>query len=240
MRLRYGSYLFPVNGVEVATSQTTLRSDATIPYGQRRRMEVHGYLEGSGQEDLSSKADQLKLALRKPYQNLELLTDGNKVTDTNLKAAFSLTGVVVTEGPNFPSSRGAEYSLQREFTFVAEADYFLPGLGNFLMAFKETLTFRGGKPVYVMKRALDGPPQRQKVWAQTEYYVSQAGEAVSFQFPYPDPAPPLFPQALKEAGTITRTGPDRTGPDFYQNYRTSWQYEFESVTPLSAQPNVWK
>jgi hypothetical protein len=237
MQMKLGNYGFPINGVEFSERMTILRTEATVPWGYRAEMSVHGYLEGNGQTDLSNKEEQLKLALRTPYKDLVFYTDDGKPTSAKmLNSSNCLTGVVTTEA-EFPSNVGAEWSSQREFRFSASADYTLPGFGNQLVSFKETVTYRGGDALYRVLPAINGILQKQLIYPKTPYEVTQSGESIGL-LDYPVPPPPALP--LLQPRVITRTGPDKAGPNFYKNYRVTWEYVYGDVVPITILPNPWK
>jgi hypothetical protein len=239
MQLKWGTYSFNSNGCEVLSRIEALFSSARIPYAQRRILEVTGYLEADGQAALTAAQIALENALKVPYQDLVLYQDGGAVSATLLRNQGSLGGVVITSGPHFTESKPSEYATVRKFKFTAEAECPITNPVSALISFSEKMTYSGGGPLYVMKRAINGPPQRQMVYPATEYVVSQTGEAVGYMS-YPTAPPPRWPAALKETPVISRVSPMRIGLSGYRDYRITWDYKFESVTPLIGAPTVWR
>lgn len=237
MQLKYGSYPFDSN--------TTLLSTQIFPqvnrggqiYSQRKRFTIQGYLAGDGQAELTLKENALKTALARPYQDLLFLKDDGSASSEVLLNATSITGVLVTDGPHFQTTQGPEYATLRTFTFTAEAEYPVPEGSNYLLDFNETLSFEGGGPLYIHRRAINGPPQKQLVYPATEYKVTQTGRAIGYRA-YPTPPAPKFPFALKESPKIDRGAPERKG-NGYQGYEVTWTYVFESAGPLVALPTLW-
>ncbi len=237
MELRYGSYAWDANATTLTASSRTRVNEGGQPLSLIRSFAVQGYLSADGQAAITTAMNALKAALAVPYQDLKLLTDAGANSSDLLLNAGSLTGVVVTEGPAFGDSRGAEYSTIRSFTFTAQAEYPLTGSQNLLVSFTESLSFGGGMPTYAMRPAINGPPQRQLIYPRTAYRCTQQGMAVGFRA-YPTPAAAKFPAALKEAPEIRRRSPRRMG-NGYAEYPVEWTYQFESVGPLVAVPTLW-
>ena len=237
MRLYYGSYAFAVDGVHIGTDSETMYDEAMVPYARRVTARVSGALLGSSQSDLTTQSGLLEIALRIPYQDLALYQDSGVISATALVGAYSLTGVTVTRGPTFGGQRGWEYASGREFSFEARVDVPLTTSLKKLLSFSESLSFSGGGPLYVVKRAIAGPMQRQLIYPQTEYRATQSGHATGF-LAYPSPPRPLWPSALAESPNFRQEAPARTGPT-YQRWGISWEYRFESIAPLVGVPNVW-
>lgn len=238
MKLKYRTYEWPVNGVRVTSSRKVERGKDALPWRYIDTLNCDGYLEGSSQADLTDKQRAMTVALMRPGGKLTLLRDDGADSATLLDNASSITGVVVTDGPNFPDADGPEYVTQRHFVFTAEADYYARGTNALtLLDWQETISITGGGPLYVVRPALYGPPQRQKVYEQTPCQVVQSGYAVGL-VRYPTPPPQLFPFALKMTPEVRETTPTKRG-NGYTEYRIDWTYTFEWPLPLFAHPTPW-
>jgi hypothetical protein len=243
MQLVYGPYQFPVNGVQVGSRIQNVMNAAGIPITRKVYMDVVGDLlvandAPNNQTDLTLQTNLLVLALRTNYVDLLLKNDDGSLSATILTNAGSLSGVTITDGPHFPGRNATgEYAVRRAFTFTAMCEYTITPKLSGLMSFTESLEFYGGLPLYVMCRAVNTVPQRQKTYQFTEYCCIQSGQAVGL-LAFPSVPGPKFPQALKEAPRIKRSGPERTGSN-YRNYGVTWNYVFESVTPLAGAPTLW-
>lgn len=237
MQLRYGNYQFTVNATSVTSESEAIKSEANLPYAWRVRLKCKGFLEGSGQADLSTKQSLMELAMRIPNQNLGLFRDDGQLSATKLLVTNSISGVVVDVGPNFTGTRGDEYATHREFYFEAYAEYPLFARENFMMSFQESLSIGGGGPIYIHKRALNGLPQKQQLYPATEFTASQTGTAVGYRS-YPPFPGPIWPGNLKQAPVITRLSPKRNGYGLEQ-YTVQWDYQFESAFQLVGFPSVW-
>lgn len=240
MQLKYGSYAFDANAVKVATFAETLWNEGGQPYAVRKRIDVDGYLSADGQTANSTAASALATALALPYRDLILYQDDAAESATSLKNDTSIDGVKIVDGPNFPDSNGGEYSTFRRFTFSAQAEYPIANTDNILLSFRERLSFSGGGPRYAMGETVNTLPQRQLLYPATIYRVVQAGSAVGYRR-YPTPPRPLWPAALKMAGSVDEDSPDRRGKQTpsYSNFPVTWRYEFESATALTGFPNLW-
>jgi hypothetical protein len=239
MQMFWGSYGFAVNSTLLSASIETLKNSGGQPYAQRKSITVTAYLYGNGDTALTQAENALKTALAQPYQDLIFYTNEGGQSSEVLLNAKSITGVVITKGPDFKSTSGAEYCTERTCTFTAEAEYQLPGTSSYLLSFTESLTFWGGKPIYAHRLAINATPQKQLIWPYTTYQCTQQGTAVSYQLPYPRPKAPWFPNALKEGGRFPQKSPTRKG-NGYEGYEQGWEYHFESATPLAAVvPNFW-
>lgn len=237
MQTKYGTYSFDANSTLLSASARTMFNRGGQPYSLLRSFTVSGYLSASGQAAITQAENALKTALAVPFRDLVLCHDDGSVSSEALLNAGSITGVKVTQGPTFSTTMGPEFATLRSFSFTAEAEYPLAGTANLLLDFQETLSFSGGGPLYAMRRAINGPPQRQLVYPATEYRCTQQGMAVGYAA-YPAVPGPKFPAALREAPMVARKAPQRMG-NGYQGHEVSWRYEHESAGPLVGVPSLW-
>lgn len=245
MRLKAGTYLFDVGGCNIASESESLIGEDMIQYGFKSRLRVSGWLTETTGSDVQTKLSlaetALRTALKVPGIDLVFLKDDGNESSLTLKNTGSISGVAITRGPNFPATKpGGEFSTIREFNFEAEAEYPLPRTGQRFISFTESLQFMGGGPLFVVRPALSGPPQRQRIYDQTPYIVRQSGAAVGY-LARPDPlivAPPNWPEFLKMEPIIGIDTPKKIGSQ-YKNYAVTWEYLFESPIQLIGVPNLW-
>jgi hypothetical protein len=239
MQLKFGSYSWPVNGVKVGQRRKLVRGNNGLPWKFYDTIEADGYLEGTTQAGLTTATFTMQTALQRNFQDLILYCDDGSESATLLTNRDSITGVIVTDGPNFTDTQGPEYVNQRHFQFTAEADYVYRGVGtNWILDWSEVVNITGGGPLYSCKPALFGPPQRQMIYQQTPCVATQSGFAVG-AFGYPPAVPPIWPFALKQAGDFKRTAPRKYGRAGYTEFRIEWSYTYEWPALLFGFPTPW-
>jgi hypothetical protein len=237
MQLKYGSYPFLSGGCDIRARLRTNLNKAGQPYSTRQSCDVSGFLQGSGQADITAQMNALASALAIPYQDLIFYRDDGGASATGLLNAPSLSGVIITRGPEFLTNQGGEYSTYRKFEFTAEAEYPLAGSQGLLLSFTESLRFRGGLAKRTIMLAVSGPHQAQTIYPTTPYEVVQQGEAVGYRS-YPVTPGPIWPSALIESPDNELVTPERQ-PKGYQGYKTTWSYRFMSLKPLRGSPTLW-
>lgn len=238
MQLKYGSYAFPANGVLISTRIEALRNDGNQIYAYKHLWDVEGWLAASGQAALTAAQSSLVVALQRQRQDLIFYHDDGSESATTLKNANSITGVIITNGPHFGSTKGNEYATERHFAFGAEAEYAVANGGQLLLDWVEDVNVSGGGPVYIHLPAINGPAQKQLLYQQMPYQATQSGSARGYR-QFPTPPAPLWPAALKKAPDIRRTSPKKRGPGKFEGFAITWHYEFESVAPLVGLPHSW-
>lgn len=239
--MKWNTYLFPVNGVRAASKISLRRSDAGIPYAYAGTVRVSGYLEGSGQADLTTKQLALEAALKTPG-DLTLLQDSGAPSATRLTNTNAISGVMVIDGPDFPGDTGGEYGNYRKFEFTVWGEFPIAGVNtHVVLSFNETLVRMGGGPFRVSKRSPNAnAPQIQTVFreGQVEYKLTQSGQAVGY-LRYPAFPPPLFPGNLEDSPVLRHMSPHRNGQG-YEKWGIAWEYKFiANGDVLQAFPNIW-
>lgn len=242
MILQVGSYAFPSGECDVRARSETLIAGGK-PYGYRRIFDIEGRIYVNGQADATTKQNALVAALNTPFQDIVLLNDDSSKSAVLLQNAGSISGVLITRGPHFEKNFGAELATIRSVSFTAEAEYPNPGSQLLFLSFSESLSFRGGgiNAKTIFRPNLIGPFQKQLVYTQIPYRVTQRGQASGYRG-YPTPPLPIWPNdEHQDLRDIQFTAPQRVGPSqtSYEGWRVSWSYEFESVNPFVGAPNLW-
>lgn len=240
MQLFYGSYGFTANSNEIRTRRDFVYNQGGQAVAQKIAWDVGGFLYSATASQAAITAAMLALetALTRPFQNLIFYhDDGTTPSATLLLNRGSSTGVRITAGPHYDRTHGSEYSLERHFTFTAEAEYPLPQALKYLMDFHEQVSFSGGGPVRVARRALNGPAQIQMPYKQTEFRAVQSGTSVGY-LAYPNAPAPLWPNALEHAPDTVQRSPKRMGLK-YQEFPIEWKFSFVSAKPLYGIPTRW-
>lgn len=240
MKLKVGTYEWPVNGVKVTSDRLIERDKAGEPFSFTDIINADGYIEAEGQTALTTAQNEMMRELLIPFRDILFLCDDGSNSATVLTQRNSITGVVVTDGPHFRDVVGPEYVSRRHFTFKAEADYYYPGrLPRDILEWRETVSISGGGPLYLVKPALSGPPQRQLLVEQTPCVATQSGFAVGFR-DYPAVPGAIWPFALKQKPQINRQDPDKKGQRNYIRYRIEWSYSYEWTGRLEGVPTLWR
>jgi hypothetical protein len=241
MILAYGSYRHPLAEAGISIQRETLFAATGVPTATRERWWIDGVLQAESSAGVTRAIVELQSAYSRQAQDVVLfLPDGTTPTAHTIQSRDTIGGVRVTRPPSFPQGRGAEYSTYRSYTIELEADIPVTRDANLLLYWEEVLSFSGGGPRWVYLATLAGPPVRQQVQESTPFRATQSGRAVGFR-DYPTPAAPIWLAAWhQDASTITRRLPKRTGSGAATTeteFEVTWQYQFESASPLVAQPN---
>lgn len=205
----------------------------------RRSWQISGQLQANDYLSLQIAKAVLEAAYSQPYPDLILWhNDGVTVHDSILNAG-STSGVRITNGPSYPTGKGAEGGTFRSYTITAEATYEAAAANaELLESFQETVSRSGGGRRRVVIDTVDDAPVAQLLNRRTKYKATQSGQAVG-RYGYPPIPPPIWPGEENEAErSITSVGPRREGRNL-TGYSVSWSYVFESPEPLDGLPNVW-
>jgi hypothetical protein len=244
MQLAVGAYFLEVNAADIKAYSETMRNRGGQPYSVKQRLEITAYLSGTGQQDITNKLNLLIVALAAPYQDVILYQDSGAISATFLRGIGSISGVVVTKGPEFLDNTGAEYTNFRKFHFAAESEIPLGNSANLLNNFTEHLKFRGGGQKRIFMESINAPPQPQITKLFTTYEAWQIGEAEGY-LKRPElttrtiPPLPIWPLNLIEQNPELDVATPKLMGKGYQDYKTTWNYHFQSATPLIGLPNLW-
>ncbi len=249
MQLRFGTgalaYIFPVNAVALGGTTQLVRNAGGQPIKQKRTLHAEGYLMlpigfiGDAQLGLVLLENALRTALSAWGLDLTFFTDAGAPTPLTMLSATSLTGVAITRGPDFKTTKNAEYANVRTWEFEAEATYPMANTSRILESFSETLSFSGGMPIYKFRSARNGPAQKQLLTPLDTFRATQKGKIVGFAG-YPTWAlpQPMWPYAIMHGGEPTSETPTRLG-NGYEGFPLTYSWTFEDTNPLVGVPNIW-
>jgi hypothetical protein len=128
MQMTYGSYSWQANSAEIVTGSKTLYDAGGLPYVLQCSIKVSGALSATSQIDADAKSNALIAALATPFQDFLVTLDNGNPSSIRLLNSTSISGVKVSDGPNFPKGTGAEYVTYRTYNFTIEAEYPHPAL----------------------------------------------------------------------------------------------------------------
>jgi hypothetical protein len=242
MFLAYGAHQHQPGECNISIDRTTIENEAKVPIAWLETWTIQGLLTSQiGPTDIDAQISALIAAYSLEGQDLVLyLPDGATPSATKLLSAGTLGGTRVTQLPSFPGGRPAERIGFCSYTIKVEAE--VPVGINPLVNYHESLKFRGGTPVIGYLEPAVGIPVPQ-TWKQTSTFkVVQEGEATGY-LGYPvigqTVGVPIWIAALLPQQTeLNYESPDRS-VSAYKNFKATWHYEFESITPLLGTPNPW-
>lgn len=238
MQLKYGNYAFQANSLIPRMTIAAVKNSHNQVYAYRQRVTITGSFLGSNTTDITAQTIAMQKAVVIPFQNLAYFDNNGALTAYVLTNFGSLTGVQLVEPVDFNGVDGYIDVTAKKFTMAFEATYPAPNTALTLLDFRETLTFVGGGPTRVCKRAVNTTPQLQMPYQYTEYYVTQQGSAVGFRAE-PTIPPPLWPNfEMGDQRQISETSPQPSGL-IYTNFPVSWTYRFVSPNPLLGNPTRW-
>lgn len=239
MIVKWGTYSHDLNECDVSITRSPKISEAGDRVGYVERWSITGMLIGTGIDDLTTKINLLVTAYSANAKDLKLLKDdAATVTSHQMLTASTIGGTKVVSGPTFQESEG-EYVTWRRYSIEIEG-YFEDGTSNTL-AFNESVSLEGGLPRVAFIETLTGPPIAQTVAQKTTFRGSQSGTHVG-RTSFPTAPSPLWPSSPPlMTKRVSKSGPKRIGPTGAPNlteYSVSWDYQYESATPLTGNPNV--
>lgn len=240
MIFAFGNYRHDDCEIALTIRRETQFTEARVPYILVDRWELEGMIVGNDQADVNAKLLRLEAAYKQTGVDAILyLNDGTTPSVHQLRNSAILGGIRCY-GVNYPDGRGAEFSTFRRYSISLEAETILSqdlgGGGQVVTAYEETIRTWGGGPALTWTQPIDGIPVRQIARRHTTYKASQSGFAVGYRS-RPAASSPIWPDALVVAPEITKVSPRRSGFGF-QDYRTEWNYSYESATPLAGEPRL--
>jgi len=235
---KYRNYQHDGGDAKVEVTRASMFDDRGFRRSTKVSHKVTGYLHGSSVSALTTNIRSMEAAYAVDGGNAGLYDESGAVTGYFLNSLLATVsgGVRVVSGPNFPYEPGT-YTTYVPYEIVLEAEF--PGIiGDDVMHFRETVELIGtGAEKWVLIPTLYGPPRRQIVNRQTPYRAVQSGSAVGFSS-YPKPPGPLWPTAEhSDMRPEAKEGPVIVNGRL-KEFGITWQYIFESATPLVGEPNV--
>jgi hypothetical protein len=226
MQTRLGSLPFEFNGTTVAISRDPIADDIGNTVAWRHNWTVAGQWTADDQATLLAKCARMEQQLDAGGDLVLLRNDGSVARA--LRNAGSTTGVSVGN-LSYPPALGGELNTFASFSFTASAEY--PASDSLpLLSWNEKVSVSGGLPIYVHRRAVNGPPQKQLVSPLGETIVVQSGAASGLGF-----APPKPPPLLLVSDVFDQS--DETENNGRVITRT-WMYRFEVTRAVVVAPHA--
>lgn len=240
MYLKYGNYQHAVGEVSVVISKQGLFTETGIARGVRERWDIAGQLHAADPAALTTAINAMAAAYAVQGQDVGFYFEGGQPSSHFIDSSATNGGVRVVVPPSFPQGRGAEYSTFRNFSLAVEAEWL--AADQAVLEWRETLSYSGGGQQFAFLQPISGAPVKQVLRQATTYRATQSGQATGFQS-YPAIPDPIWPTAEHlDQRQVTYSLPDRQGPAgsaTYTNYKVSWNYQFESASPLIGIPTTW-
>lgn len=246
MRAKYNNYVLPEGRWNISKTMTSNENAARQELTITHQVSIDGMLQGASAAVIEAQYTLLMLAYSvNNFDFIVYLPSGIISQRLSLFALGSLGGVRVMQKPSLQGLENAQYTTYLPVKIALEAEY---GSDNApdkaLSSFDETLNFDGGGPLFDWYRPIKGLPTKGQVRQADTYRAVQSGKATGFGS-YPQlgtvsgaPSPIFGIDALNKNPQVSLGSPEKRG-SVYINWPISWEYSFESASPLFGVPNRW-
>ncbi len=239
--VQYGAFSHRPGDVDVSQSIEVLENDARQPYEKIERwvLDVRlGTQAANAPADIDAKFAALKAAYSVSGQDVKLLMpDGSTASNLKMISSQAIGGVRVVKPPEVVTLQQAGYvtnlicRIELEGRFVVNSSILFK-------SFTEELIFEGGGSIEGYLYPHVGTPVRQQFRARDTFRCQQIGSAVGL-YARPPIAFPIFLGAQLRSPRRTLRSPQSFDGGARRDFFVSWQYDYESTTPLIGTPTVW-
>ncbi len=237
--VKYGGYQHASGEVAVQIRRDGKKNSGGMISSFVETWVMQGFYQASTSAAVITGIAAIEAAYSIPNQPLGIYLDNGTVAHY-LDPATSVSGVVITNPPGYPSSEGAELATFRSYSITAEAEFLDARV--LYEDWTEEVQIAGGGPRIVHLECLEGLPDRQMPNQATIFRARQMGSATGL-LSYPFPPPPIWPEAHQPSeNDVTFILGERSGPPGnprYSKFKTRWSFSFESRTPLIGFPTFW-
>ena len=236
LQIKYNSYTF-----DTETTLSPISKVYALDQKGRRSTETQTWtirttLRATGEANITTAINTLEAAMEDGHDLVWYQTNGTTKTPHEIITSDQRGGVQITN-ISYPESTGPEWAVQRVavITFTGVKD--LATITDDVLAFQESISYRGGGHRKVMHETISGRPQGPYTTAtNTIYYATQRGSMTSTTLKS-EPAP-IFPGFEIYGEPITNLTPTTTNGKIL--YLLTWEYRFQSAYPMTIQPNTWR
>jgi hypothetical protein len=243
MILRYGNHSRANGEVEVVISRNALRTEANTPWAYEEMWALNGMIvsQAGSLADIKAKTAALEAAFEFDGSDVKLMNpNGTTVSHHQILNANTLGGVKIATPISYQDGKGPQGVCYRNWSCQLKAviPFATSALETRLHSFTESVEFQGGGFRRGTVETLVGRPVPQTFRQRTSCKVVQRGEAVGL-YAYPSIPSPIWPVALADGAPVVTYGQPKRDSGSLTMFPISWQWTFDSPTPLSGRPHIW-
>ncbi len=238
MQLVCGSYT--LEGFTPSFNRTIVRSDRGYAQRYRNTLSITGDLIASTSAGMTAAIEAMLAGISGDYVDVEIRDDDGAPTPFRLLNGDSIDGVKLITPPSFPDVNTI-YSLMVPFTVAWQADFSVDDVTNGtgipnVLEFNESLSFQGnGGPLKGITLTPRGEPIEVTLAERTPFFATQSG-SITMRGPVSRIPNPLWPDKLINPGYSKSESSPNVRNGVVESYSASWNYQFQSITPLSGKP----
>lgn len=239
MRLRIGSYRFPIAASEIIISRDPLLNALQVPYAVEEVWSIRSRLRNPTGEpkDFRAILNSFEAACVNGADVVLELSDGAPSHHV-MRSRDLVGGTRFSRLPGYPTGRGAQGITYRDVAFEVRGTRPVAGLRY--VQFTEQITVSGGGARTGCREVNVGPGVQQRLRTHTTCFATQTGSAVGY-LGYPDPPNPIWPFALVDQyPDLGLTGANTLGAgvDAIQtDHPINWSYRYEWPYRLTGIPH---
>ena len=232
MILKYGTYSHSDNECTVVIDVNATYNELGNVSGYVEQWSIQAIVQAATAAAVTTAYEAMRTAYSTNGLDMVLYdSDGSTIRHV-MSNNGSRKGLQITQF-GYPQGQGAEGSTFRTVSITARTEY-ERDLG--LYSRSERYEFNGGGSQFALIPTLIGPPIKQQIRQQTPYRCIQSGSAIGLGA-YPSFPPPAFPDDEHTEMRVTaKDSPREIGPRGNRMYPISWQYFFESASPMFGSP----
>ncbi len=240
MMFRYGNYLHKVGTMGYSLDWTPVLDQGGNIWASDAVMACNGFIhrQGATPQQIQDEIYALQRAYSVQGVDCGLTIDGFGQTADYLRSADFVGGLRLLKPLSYPTTKGTQHVNIRDFNVSVGGRRVFADFG-YVVQFNERISLRGGGRRRTVTETINTLAVVQQGRKYGKYLAVQSGSATVVGLAY-QPPPPLWPWALLE--------PDARNWDFESAepigqfkllYKFSWEYIYESPTPLFGLPSYF-